>query len=83
MDTSTTVENVWIPSTCNMCFNSCNILVNRVDGVVVKIEGDPKSPVGEGRVCGKGACGMMLLYDPNRATKPLKRTNPENPKRQS
>lgn len=70
-------EDVWIPTTCNMCFNACNIRVHRVDGVVVKIEGDPRSPIGEGRVCGKGASGIMQLYDPNRKTKPMKRTNPE------
>lgn len=70
-------EDVWIPSCCNMCFNNCSILVHRVDGVVVKIEGDPKGPVGQGRICGKGAAGIMQLYDEHRQSKPLKRTNPE------
>jgi molybdopterin-containing oxidoreductase family molybdopterin binding subunit len=60
-----------------MCFNGCAIRAHRVDGVVVKIEGNPDSPVGEGRVCGKGATGIMQLYDPNRVTKPMKRTNPK------
>ncbi len=70
-------EDVWIPTTCNMCFNSCDIKVHRQDGVVVKIEGNPDSPIGEGHVCGKGAAGIMQLYDPHRQTKPMKRTNPE------
>ncbi|MGE4272535.1 MAG: molybdopterin-dependent oxidoreductase [Desulfitobacterium sp.] len=70
-------EDVWIPTVCNMCFNQCAIRVHKVDGVVVKIEGNPDSPVGEGRVCGKGATGIMQLYDPNRKTKPMKRTNPK------
>lgn len=74
--TASTLGETWIPSTCNMCFNSCSILVKKVDGVVTKIEGDPRSPVGEGRVCGKGATAMMQLYDPHRITKPMKRTNP-------
>jgi molybdopterin-containing oxidoreductase family molybdopterin binding subunit len=69
-------EDVWIPSACNMCFNACAIKVHKVDGVVVKIEGNPDSPTGGGRVCGKGASGLMQLYDPNRITKPMKRTNP-------
>ncbi|MDR1961168.1 MAG: molybdopterin-dependent oxidoreductase [Gracilibacteraceae bacterium] len=69
-------EDVWIPSACNMCFNACAIRVHKVDGVVVKIEGNPASPVGGGHVCGKGASGLMQLYDPNRITKPMKRTNP-------
>lgn len=70
-------EDVWIPSSCNMCFNACGIRVHKVDGVVVKIEGNPASPVGSGRICGKGATGIMQLYDPNRKTKPMKRTNPK------
>lgn len=70
-------EDVWIPTVCNMCFCACAIRVHRVDGVVVKIEGNPDSPVGEGRVCAKGAAGMMQLYDPNRKSKPMKRTNPK------
>lgn len=72
-----THEDVWIPSVCNMCFNGCHILVRRENGVVTKIVGNPKSSVGEGRICAKGAAGPMLLYDPNRITKPLLRTNPE------
>ena len=73
-------EDIWIPTSCNMCFNSCNIRVRRQDGVITKIEGDKNSPIGEGHVCGKGATGMMQLYDPNRITKPMKRTNPQKGK---
>ena len=70
-------EDVWIPSACSMCYNNCGILVHRVDGVVVKIEGNPNSPAGMGRLCPKGLSGIMTLYDPYRVRKPLKRTNPE------
>lgn len=66
----------WIPTSCNMCFSACSILAHVVDGVVVEIKGNPDSPVGGGRICGKGASGLMQLYDANRITKPLKRTNP-------
>ncbi len=77
MGASNIKEDVWIPTTCNMCFCGCHIKVHRVDGVVVKIEGNPDSPVGEGRVCAKGHAGIMQLYDPYRQTKPMLRTNPE------
>ena len=70
-------EDVWINTCCNMCFCGCAIRVHRVDGVVVKIEGNPDSPVGEGRVCSKGAAGIAMLYDPNRKSKPMVRTNPK------
>ncbi|WP_102374098.1 molybdopterin-dependent oxidoreductase [Raoultibacter massiliensis] len=69
-------DGEWIPSTCNMCFNNCSILAHVVDGTLVEITGNPDSPIGGGRICAKGAAGIMQLYDPNRVTKPLKRTNP-------
>ena len=70
-------EDVWIPSVCYMCQNCCGILVHRVNGVVVKIEGDPSNPHNKGRTCAKGHSGIMSLYHPKRVLKPLKRTNPE------
>ena len=68
-------EDKWVPTTCNMCFNQCSILAHVVDGKVVELKGNPDSPVGRGHICAKGACGQ--LYDPNRITKPMKRTNPK------
>lgn len=70
-------EGQWIPTTCNMCFNNCGILVHVVDGVAVEIKGNPDSPIGNGRICAKGAAGISWEYNPDRITKPLKRTNPE------
>ncbi len=67
----------WIPSACSMCYGQCSIRGHVVDGTLVKIEGNPDSPIGSGRLCAKGTSGMMMLYDPNRVNKPLKRTNPE------
>lgn len=69
-------DDVWIPSACSLCYNQCGIRVHRRDGVVVKIEGNPDSPLGRGRLCAKGLAGIMLLYDPHRLDVPLKRTNP-------
>ena len=70
-------DDVWLPSSCALCYGSCSILAHRVDGVVVKIEGNPESAVGKGRLCGKGVSGLMTHYDPNRLRVPLRRTNPE------
>ncbi|MGN0038894.1 MAG: molybdopterin-dependent oxidoreductase [Coriobacteriales bacterium] len=70
-------QDEWIPTSCNMCFNGCSIRAHVVDGVVEKLEGNPDSPTGGGRLCGKGATGIMQLYDPDRVTKPLVRTNPK------
>ena len=70
-------DDAWIPSSCALCYGSCSILAHRVDGVVVKVEGNPESVVGKGRLCGKGVSGIMTQYDPNRLKKPLRRTNPK------
>lgn len=69
-------EGKWVPTKCNMCFNRCGILAHVVDDVVVEIKGNPASGVGNGTICGKAQAGIMQLYDPNRITKPMKRTNP-------
>lgn len=68
----------YVNSTCGCCYCGCAIRVKRVDGKPVKIEGIPGSTMGgDGGLCGKGVAGLMYHYDPNRLTKPLKRTNPE------
>ena len=71
-----TTTDQWIPSTCGLCYGTCSIRGHRVDDVLVKIEGNPESAIGRGRLCGKGVSGIMTLYDPNRVNVPLRRTNP-------
>ena len=71
------IDDAWVPTSCALCYGSCSILAHRVEGTVVKIEGNPESAVGKGRLCGKGVSGIMSHYDPNRLTRPLKRTNPK------
>lgn len=70
-------EDRWVQSVCKMCLAGCGIVVHVVDGVVVKIEGDPTNPDNMGKLCPKGQSGLMRLYDPNRVKAPLKRTNPQ------
>lgn len=67
----------WISTVCNMCIVGCGIRVLVDKGVVLAIEGDPRSPVNKGTMCAKGNAGIMSLYNPNRVRTPLKRTNPE------
>src|SRR3990167_11441449 len=76
-EVATGQDDQWIPSSCALCYGTCSILAHRVDGVVVKIEGNPDSVIGKGRLCGKGVSGIMTTYDPNRLTVPLRRTNPK------
>ncbi len=71
-------EDTWVPTQCGKCFSNCGIRVRRINGTAVQIEGNPNSWQGaKGGVCGKGASGLQVLYDPNRLNVPLRRTNPE------
>ena len=89
---STGGEGQWIASCCNMCGGQTGIFAHVVDGRVVKIEPNCYNPnsfsnisddffanaLKEGAaVCPRGNSGIMTLYDPDRAKRPLKRTNPK------
>src|SRR6266536_3108440 len=61
------------PSVCPYCAVGCATLVYTIDGEIVNIEGDPRSPHSEGALCPKGAAIYQLHKNPNRATKVLHR----------
>ncbi|MBI3064012.1 MAG: molybdopterin-dependent oxidoreductase [Deltaproteobacteria bacterium] len=75
-DVARSQEDVWIPTTCGLCYSVCALKVHRVNGTVVKIEGNPDSTTNRGRLCPRGVSGIMTLYNPDRVDVPLKRTNP-------
>jgi molybdopterin-containing oxidoreductase family molybdopterin binding subunit len=71
-------EDVWVKSTCGGCYGTCTIRAHRVNGVIIKIEGEPDNDFGaHGGLCAKGEAMIQALYDPNRYNYPLRRTNPE------
>jgi formate dehydrogenase major subunit len=61
------------PSICPYCSVGCATLVHTVDGKIVNIEGDPRSPYNEGTLCPKGAAIFQLHVNPNRPTQVLHR----------
>ena len=61
------------PSVCPYCSVGCGTLVHTVDGKIVNIEGDPRSPHSEGKLCPKGAATYQLHVNPNRPTVVLHR----------
>src|SRR5689334_9036335 len=61
------------PSICPYCSVGCATLVHTVDGQIVNIEGDPRSPHNEGTLCPKGAAIFQLHVNPNRPTQVLHR----------
>jgi formate dehydrogenase major subunit len=61
------------PSVCPYCSVGCGTLIHTIDGKVVNIEGDPRSPHNEGTLCPKGAAIFQLHVNPNRPTQVLHR----------
>ena len=61
------------PSICPYCSVGCATLVHTVEGKIVNIEGDARSPFNEGTLCPKGAGIYQLHVNPNRPTKVLHR----------
>jgi formate dehydrogenase major subunit len=61
------------PSLCPYCSVGCATLVHTIEGQIVNIEGDPRSPHNEGTLCPKGAATYQLHVNPNRPTKVLHR----------
>jgi formate dehydrogenase major subunit len=61
------------PSVCPFCSVGCATLVHTVDGKIINIEGDPRSPHNEGTLCPKGAATFQLHINPNRPTQVLHR----------
>ncbi len=61
------------PSICPYCSVGCATLVHTIDGKIVNIEGDARSPYSEGTLCPKGAAIFQLHVNPNRPTQVLHR----------
>jgi anaerobic selenocysteine-containing dehydrogenase len=65
----------WFPTTCWIGKQDCGLLARRLNGRVVKLEGNPASPRNLGTLCPKGVAQIVSLYDPDRVRTPLVRTN--------
>ncbi|HEV2140832.1 MAG TPA: hypothetical protein VGT01_06530 [Candidatus Dormibacteraeota bacterium] len=62
-------------SVCPYCAVGCSLVAytrQNADGTtqLLQIEGDPDSPVNEGRLCPKGATAMQLAISPRRVESP-------------
>lgn len=61
-------------SSCRSCPAGCGILVRVSEGRAKKIEGNPRHPVNQGKLCARGQAALQLLYHPDRIQQPLKRS---------
>lgn len=64
-----------VKSACYSCNSCCEVLVfvDEATGEILKVEGDPESPVTRGVLCAKGLASRDLVYNPGRLRHPLVR----------
>ena len=60
-------------SACDMCFNKCGLIARVENGVVKKLDPNPKYLKSRGMLCARGNAGIRQLYDPDRLKHPLLR----------
>ena len=57
-------------STCTECPAACGLLVKTMGGRGHKLEGNPRHPLNQGRLCARGQAGLQGLYNPDRIQSP-------------
>ena len=62
---------MYYASTCRQCSAGCGIHARIREGRVLKLEGNPLSPINEGKLCPMGQAGLQGHYNPDRLTKPM------------
>src|SRR5215471_15259786 len=60
-------------SVCPYCAVGCGLNVYTKGGVIIDIEGNPRSPINEGTLCPKGANSFQLTVNPHRVQQVLYR----------
>ena len=66
-------EEIWTRSTCFECNASCGIEVRKIDGRLVKVEGNPEHPMSRGGLCARGQAIPQAMYHPDRIQTPLEK----------
>ncbi|KAF0220258.1 MAG: thiosulfate [Geobacteraceae bacterium] len=60
-----------VPTFCELCFWNCGLIAKVANGKVIKVDGNPLSERGRGRLCGRGNAALGSLYDPDRLKHPM------------
>ena len=62
-----------LKSVCRSCHGGCGALLYVQNGELMKVEGDPDSPLNKGRLCPIGGVTRELVYHPDRLKYPMRR----------
>jgi len=57
-------------TTCSECPAGCGVVARIREGRVVKLEGNPADPIGQGSLCARGQAALQGLYNPDRLAHP-------------
>ncbi len=69
----TPTETQTFYTSCHGCIQMCPAIAYMENGVVTKLEGDPRAPVSRGSLCIKGLNQLHTMYSPRRILHPMKR----------
>ena len=62
-------------TTCNECPAGCGVVARVREGRVIKLEGNPADPIGQGAICARGQASLQGLYNPDRLAHPYRRAD--------
>ena len=55
----------YVKTVCRNCHGGCGVTAHVKSGKVVKVEGDPDSPISHGSMCSKGLSITQMAYHPD------------------
>jgi len=64
-----------IRTACRMCHGGCGVIAHVQNNKVIKVEGDPDSPISRGTLCSKGLSVTQMAYHPDRVLHPMRKTD--------
>lgn len=63
-----------VRTVCRSCHGGCGVIAHVENGRVIKVEGDPESPISHGSMCTKGLAVTQVAYHPDRVLYPMRKT---------
>lgn len=60
-----------VATLCEMCVNKCALFARVEDGIITKLNPNPRFPKSRNMLCPRGNAGIQALYDPDRLKYPL------------